>query len=111
MLTPSPIDAIKEMYSSISYVVNLLPEEERPDPQSLLQEWDEELKPALAGDQEFHECRIYPPFNKKSCEWQFDNWMPKNGDVFIANFPKTGKFQSNVCNQCEAKKKLVGCKT
>ena len=103
MLTASSIDPAKEMFSSISYIVNLLSEEERPDVQKLLQEWDEEIQLALPGNQEFRECRIHPPFKKKSCEWQFDNWMPKNGDVLIATFPKTGKFQSNVCKQCEVK--------
>lgn len=36
------------------------------------------------------DCKFAPPFNTDVVEYGFDNFVPKNGDVLIASYPKTG---------------------
>nr|CAB3266698.1 sulfotransferase family cytosolic 1B member 1 [Phallusia mammillata] len=34
--------------------------------------------------------RLQPTFPAEGIEYAMDNWTPKNGDVFVASFPRTG---------------------
>ena len=90
--TPKPVSPNpEEILALLTQVTQFLPEKERPDDEKLLVELFSTMKEGMEG-LEFRECRLTPPFSVKSCNWQFNDWMPEKGDVLVAAYPKTGEF-------------------
>ena len=88
----SDIINVAELLAVITQTTNFLPENERPDCQQISEDLKEQIKKSVERNGEFRGCRLLPFFGQKSAEWQFDYWMPENGDVLIASYPKTGKL-------------------
>ena len=74
----------------IENVVQFLPESKRPNVSEIVEELKKISEVTVLANGEFKRCRIPPPFSNQQAEWMYNNWMPDEGDVLVATFPKTG---------------------
>ena len=81
----------EQINQSLANILLYLPENERYDVEEATLNYCKNIFEASTTEN-FKGYKLPLPFTAKSAAWQYENWMPKKGDVLVASYPKTGWF-------------------